>query len=166
MRLSDSKPYRFPHDKFWDIYRNAFQFELSITLFTNVIPQKLKIMARSSNLWRFIYAFQSVNAILLTWSEKVEKEGPIISPSISDFVYDVYCLKKLVLIHDDTRCKWTLSTSDSHYFLVYFPTTFKSNIAMRAKFNFHTQLFKRIIQFSRAQIGSGEILRTLPLLKP
>lgn len=112
MRLSDRKPYRFPHDKFWDIYRNAFQFELSITLFTNVIPQELEIMARPSNLWRFIYAFQSVNAILLTWSEKVEKEGPIISPSISDFVYDVYCLKKLVLIHDDTRCKWTLSTSD------------------------------------------------------
>ena len=50
--------------------------------------------------------------------------------------------------------------------LFTFSQPFKSNIAMRAKFNFHTQLFKRIIQFSRAQIGSGEILRTLPLLKP
>ena len=49
-----------------------------MTLFTNLILQELeKIMARSSNLWRFIYAFQQVTAILLTWSEKVAKEGPI-----------------------------------------------------------------------------------------
>ena len=106
-----------------------------MTLFTYLIPQELeKIIARSSNLWRFIYAFQQVTAILLTWSEKVAKEGPIItSLSISDFVYDVYCLKlqeNWYWFMMTLRCKWTLSTSDltpqnSHYFLVYFPTTIK-----------------------------------------
>ena len=102
----------------------------------------------------------------------MEREGPIISPSISDFVYDVYCLKKLVLIHDDTQIQMNafhlrlrpFKTATTSSFI--FPQPFKSNIAMRAKFNFHTELFKRIIHFSRAQIGSGDIIRTLLLLKP
>ena len=100
-------------------------------------------MIRSSTLWRFIHPFQSVNAILLTWNEKEEKEGPIISPSISDFVYDVYCLKELVLIHDDTQMQMNtfrlrlrpFKTAITSLFIS--PQPFKSNIAMRAKFNFH-----------------------------
>ena len=37
---------------------------------------------------------------------------------------------------------------------------------MRAKFNFYIYLLKRIIHFSRAQIGRENITRTLLLLKP
>ena len=108
MHLSDRKHYRFPHDNLRHVQECISQFELSMTLFTNLIPQELeKIMARSSNLWRFIYAFQYVTAILLTWSEKVAKEGPINYKSF-DWRLCLRCIlfktaRELILIHDDTQ---------------------------------------------------------------